>query len=255
MHFNFQIDLKKIIRVLGFAYFFFKPFFVVAATIEDNRLTTQDFNSSSSSTSNSNSISSTNSYVKKKSSSNKSASSMKQPERKSYTQKSDWNLVLPSFVVHGLQPDSVAAANMPNKLIGNGDAVTTPGFGLQYNGSEGGLFVGALIKDCYNNLAGTVQVGESWGIDKTSSWGLTFGIYARETPYTCKLNPNGSSTCVLLDTYSLKFVSTINGESVDIIPLPFLHYSSVLYKDRDLEVDFKLMANFILNEVGLIIPF
>jgi hypothetical protein len=50
-------------------------------------------------------------------------------------------------------------------------------------------------------------------------------------------------------------MTTINGESVDIIPLPFLHFSTALLKFREFELDVRVMSNFVLNEFGFSIPF
>jgi hypothetical protein len=162
-----------------------------------------------------------------------------------------YEIIVPSFVVHGMQPSSEAAANMPRKMVGSGDAVITPGIGLEYKGDSGFLAMGAAIKDCYNDLAGTLQVGEYWRINKNQIWGVTFGVYARETPLVC----NGIGNCYDIDSYSLKFVTYVNGESVDIMPMPFIHYSYVLYKDKDIQINFKFMGNIALNEFGLDIPF
>jgi hypothetical protein len=165
----------------------------------------------------------------------------------------NYEFIIPSMVIHGLQPDSVAANNMPRKMVGNGDAVITPGIGLEYKGDEGLMVLSAVIKDCYNNLAGTMQAGEYFRINRDSIWGLTFGFYARETPIVCS-GPNNTN-CTVLDSYNIKFVTFVNGESVDVIPMPFLHYSYVLYKDKDFQINFKFMGNIALNEFGFDIPF
>ncbi|MNY66946.1 hypothetical protein D3C86_2044470 [compost metagenome] len=50
-------------------------------------------------------------------------------------------------------------------------------------------------------------------------------------------------------------MTTINGQNVDIIPMPFLHLTVAVYKSPTAQVDLKLMSNFLLNEVGFGIPF
>jgi hypothetical protein len=165
------------------------------------------------------------------------------------------SLLIPSFVVHGVQPADDTANYMPRKLTNNGDMVATPGFGLEFKGDDGDLFVGAVIKDCYNNLAGTFQYGKYFKITKNTDWGITFGVYARETPMACTTKsyyPGTTTTsCHAMDSYSWKFLAHFNNEDVDIIPMPFLNFSTNLYKSETTRIDLKLMGNFILNEVGL----
>ncbi|MNL58784.1 hypothetical protein D3C87_1824530 [compost metagenome] len=50
-------------------------------------------------------------------------------------------------------------------------------------------------------------------------------------------------------------MTTINGRSVDIMPMPFFHFTTALYKDQDFQLDFKVMSNVILNEFGIAVPF
>ncbi len=163
-------------------------------------------------------------------------------------------LVIPSFVVHGFQPEPDVAAAMPRKMNSSGDEVLTPGIGLEYKIPDGLLLMGAVIKDCFNNLAGTIQIGVNSRINRDSNWGFTLGVYARETPLVCAPGTNNFSGCYAIDGFTFKTVTYINGESVDIIPLPFFHYSYNLFRSREVQVNFKVMANFLLNEVGLEIP-
>lgn len=164
------------------------------------------------------------------------------------------SLVVPYFVVHGIQPAEDTPSYMPRKVVDNGDVVVTPGLGLEYKDDNGFLALAAVVKDCYNNLAGTLQLGESFRITKSTDWGLTFGVYARETPMACEARsdyPGMMSThCHAMDNYSWKFLAHFNNESVDIIPMPFLHLTTNIYKSRDIQIDLKIMGNLILNEVG-----
>lgn len=181
---------------------------------------------------------------------------MPSPKRKeSPYPKGKLDLLIPSFVVHGIQPADDTQAYMPRKLTSNGDMVATPGFGLEFKGDDGDLFVSAIIKDCYNNLAGTFQYGKYWKIAKNTDWGLTMGVYARETPMACTTRavyPGETVTsCHAMDSYSWKFLAHFNNEDVDIIPMPFLNFSTNIYKSEATRIDLKLMGNFILNEVGV----
>jgi hypothetical protein len=164
------------------------------------------------------------------------------------------SLVVPYFVVHGVQPAEDTPNYMPRKVVDNGDVVVTPGIGLEYKDDNGFLALAAVVKDCYNNLAGTLQMGESFRITKSTDWGLTFGVYARETPMACEARSDYPGTmtthCHAMDNYSWKFLAHFNNEAVDIIPMPFLHLTTNIYKSRDIQIDLKIMGNLILNEVG-----
>ncbi len=174
---------------------------------------------------------------------------------KTLDQKSDLSFIVPSFVVHGFQPLNNAAGAMPRKILANGDAVITPGFGLESISLSGLLFLSAVVKDCYDNLAGTIQVGQDYKLNRDSHLSISMGVYIRQTPLECdpKFNPDGG--CSLRDNLSARFVKKINDQWVDVIPMPFLHYSYSVYKDKDLEIKGKVIANFFVNEVGLEIPF
>jgi len=163
-------------------------------------------------------------------------------------------LVLPSFVIHGMQPDPSVAAAMPRRVVNSGDAVTTPGVGLEYKSPGGFLLLGAVIKDCFDDLAGTFQVGVNERINRDSDWGFTVGVYMRQTPLVCPAGATNLQSCYSVDGLTFKYVTYINGQPVDIIPLPFFHYSYNLYKSKDLQINFKVMANFVLNEFGIEIP-
>ena len=134
----------------------------------------------------------------------------------------------------------------------------TPGFGFKYEGREGDLFVAGLVKDCYDHLAGTLQYGFYRKYSNFTRWGLTFGVYVRETPLACSTSQFGLdqiTECHPMDQYDLKFNALVNGEGIDIIPMPFFHYSTALYKDKDLQINFKVMTNLVLNEFGIAVPF
>jgi hypothetical protein len=169
------------------------------------------------------------------------------------------SLIIPSVVVHGFAIDKEVADQMPRK-VGNGQTVVTPGVGLEYvDPSSGFLVLGGMLKDCYNNLAGIIQVGQRFKLASHTSVGYTLGVYARETPMACKTTVNRFgrkiTTCDEFDSYQLKWMTQVNGEDVDIIPMPFLHFTTAIYRDRDIEINFKVMSNFALNEFGISIPF
>ena len=170
---------------------------------------------------------------------------------KGYSEHSSWNLLVPSFVVHGIQPEGVSD-HIQRKVDPNGDVVITPGIGLEYKAANGFMILGAVIRDCYDNLAGTLQIGKKFRISRAADWGLSAGIYARETPLFCD---QYGRDCREEQNVVPKFITYVNGESVDIIPLPFLHFSYTLYQDQDVEIRFKFMGNFALNEFGLEVPF
>lgn len=50
-----------------------------------------------------------------------------------------------------------------------------------------------------------------------------------------------------------QITTTLGGSYIDIIPSPFLSFSTRLY-DGAFKLDLKIMGNFYLNEVGLSIP-
>lgn len=168
------------------------------------------------------------------------------------------SLIIPSMVIHGIAPSQNAIAAMPRKQDGDGRMVQTPGFGLEYKSKDGFMILGAAIKDCFDNLAGALQIGETFEISDRSSWGLTFGVYMRETPLACEIAYNygfAEQHCYALDNYGAKFMTRINGRSVDIMPMPFFHFTTALYKSPDFQLDFKVMSNVILNEFGIAVPF
>ena len=169
-----------------------------------------------------------------------------------------FSLVIPSVVYHGMKPGPEASSSRPRKIDNGGNTVVTPGFGIQYVSDSGLLLLGAVVKDCYDNLAGTLQIGEIFEVSDRTNWGVTFGVYARQTPMKCTSSSDGfntSTNCYELDAYRLKFSSSVQGYPVDIIPMPFLHFTAALYKSREFQVDFKAMSNIVLNEFGIAVPF
>lgn len=168
------------------------------------------------------------------------------------------SLILPSVVVHGFAIEKDVADQMPRKIDG-GQTVVTPGVGLEYVTPGGFLVIGGMLKDCYDNLAGLFQIGQRFKLAAHTSVGYSLGVYARETPVACKTTVTRFgrkiTTCDEFDNYQLKWMTRVNGEDVDVIPMPFLHFTTALYRDRDIEIDFKIMSNFALNEFGFSIPF
>jgi hypothetical protein len=177
--------------------------------------------------------------------------SLTQSMPKPHTERSSWSLLIPSFVVHGIQPEGLND-EIQRKVDPGGDVVITPGIGLEFKTAGGFTILGAVIRDCYDNLAGAFQIGKSFRITRTASWGLSAGIYARETPIFCD---EYGRDCREEENVVPKFITYINGESVDVIPLPFLHFSYTFYQDADVELRLKFMGNFALNEFGLEVPF
>lgn len=167
----------------------------------------------------------------------------------------NWSFILPSFVVHGFQPDPEVAKAMPNRMVGNGDSVATPGVGFQYVNADGAMILAAYVKDCFNNSAATIQFGEMYKVDSDMTWGWSFGFYARETPYVCSVGINGKKDCFPIADFPLKMNMKMGTTPVEVMPMPFLHYTYRMFSSEDFKVDLKLMANFFINEVGVEIPF
>ena len=171
---------------------------------------------------------------------------------------SHFSLIIPSVAVHGFAISKDVGDQMPRKLD-NGQTVVTPGVGLQYVSSGGFLALFGMFKDCYDHFAGTFQIGQQFKLGSRTTFGYSAGLYVRETPIECqtKMDRRGRATtsCEEFDSYQLKWVTKASGEYIDIIPMPFLHFATALYKDRDVEVDLKVMTNFALSEFGLAIPF
>ena len=193
---------------------------------------------------------------------------------------SHWHFLLPMFVVHGLQPEGGVESEMPRKLDPDGRSVATPGFGFEYKGKKSLDALIVLVKDCYDNYAGSLQIGQYFKIGKNTEIGYTAGLYIRETPITCftsyssgqggsrapiglpvggiggrppNTNSFSSSVCVFSDNLPIRYTTTLGGDYIDIIPSPFLSFSTRLY-DGAFKLDLKIMGNFYLNEVGLSIP-
>lgn len=195
---------------------------------------------------------------------------------------SSWSFLLPSFVVHGLAPVGEAAAEMPRKLDPGGRSVLTPGFGFSYQGPSSLDVTFAVVKDCYDGWAGTIQIGQYFRWRETTKFGYTLGVYVRETPILCltqtssggssggggigggligggrgrpsESNSFTSTTCGFADNLPLRYTTSFAGGYVDIIPTPFLNFSTGIYRGY-VDVDLKIMTNFFLNEVGLSFPF
>jgi hypothetical protein len=178
--------------------------------------------------------------------------------KKKLSKKSQWSLVVPSFVIHGIKPTQEASDSMPRRLDKSGTGVITPGLGFKYEGEDGQMFVTGVVKDCYDNFAGALQYGFYSQLNQRTRWGLTFGVYMRETPLTCQTTQMGTfqtTECQEVDEFGIKLQTNVNGVLVDIIPMPFFHFSTALYKDPDLEINFKMMSNLVLNEFAIAVPF
>lgn len=148
---------------------------------------------------------------------------------------------------------------MPRKMDPEGNTVLTPGLGLEYTALDGFMMMGAMFKDCYNGLAGAIQAGQFFNIDRDMKWGFSVGIYARQTPLNCQttigFNGEEIEECQSIDGLNWGYNPTIAGYSVDILPMPFLHFSYALLNTRNLQMNIRVMSNIALNEFGLSIPF
>ena len=185
---------------------------------------------------------------------------------------SRWELLLPAFVMHGFLPTDGANEQMPRRLTDDGRFVATPGFGLEYENANSLDILAGAFKDCYDDLAGTIQIGQYMKLGKNTRLGYTVGLYIRQTPINCLTEttvvstggghghapPNQNSfsatSCGVEDNLPFRYTTIFNGQYVDIIPTPFINFSTSLY-DGSFKVDFKFLSNIYLNEFGLSFPF
>ena len=183
-----------------------------------------------------------------------------------------WNFILPTLVVHGIAPSDGVQQFMPQKIDSGGRSVATPGVGVEYRGDGSLDVLAAFIKDCYDNPAGTFQIGQYFKAFEHTTYGYSLGLYVRQTPITCLTetintggtsgrpgrpgNPNSFTTtqCGFSDNLPFRYTIKSGDNYVDIIPTPFLHFSTRLYSGV-VDIDLKLMGNFYLNEFGLSFPF
>ena len=188
---------------------------------------------------------------------------------------STWSFLLPAFVVHGVAPANGVSSQMPRKIDSTGRSVATPGFGFEYQGSESLDVVTAFVKDCYDNYAGTIQVGQYFKWRKTSQFGYTVGLYIRETPISCltqtvttmaggggtggshsppHINTFSSTSCAFQDNLPWRYTFKPGKSYMDIIPSPFVNFSTQIYHGS-FDVNLKIISNLYLNEFGIAIPF
>lgn len=204
------------------------------------------------------------------------------PPKQVAAKTSQWSVVLPAFVVHGLTPSKTIAEYMPRKMDKNGQSVATPGIGIEYQ-SEGTFnFITALVKDCYDNYAGTILFGQNWDLSEKFQIGYLAGLYIRETPITCYTvssltssalpniggiglggsngRPSNSnaisySACQFSDNLPIRYTISNNGSYIDIIPSPFIKLSYQIVDTNSFKLNLALLSNFYLNEFALTIPF
>lgn len=187
-------------------------------------------------------------------------STIKIPREENYeAHRSGVSLLIPSFVIHGIKPINGAEEDMPRKMDPSGTTVLTPGIGLEYRALDGGMIMAAIFKDCYNGLAGALQMGQYYRINRDAEWGFSLGLYMRETPLTCetRMDPFGEfvEECQSLDGLDWGMKTHINNVQVDILPMPFLHFSYDVIRTREFQMQFRVMSNVALNEFGISIPF
>lgn len=200
------------------------------------------------------------------------------PASISATRASHWSVLVPAFVVHGLAPTESVAEYMPRKLDRGGRSVVTPGIGFEYKGDESFNALAAYVRDCYDHSAGTLQVGQTFKLGKYFEYGYTLGLYIRETPIMCltetstsgsaaegpgrgpggrsprSVNTLTTTTCAFSDNLPLRYTFKSGDGYIDIIPSPFLNFSTQIYRGS-FQVNLKVASNFYLNEFGLEIPF
>ena len=182
-----------------------------------------------------------------------------------------WYVIIPAFVVHGIDPSGGANQYMPRRMTADGRFVSTPGLGLEFQGHRGFEMALAFVKDCYDNPAGAIQVGQHWRVGTGWDVGYSFGLYVRKTPILCmtskvtttmqgrrgqptRTNTLTSTRCAFQDNLPLRYTTRAGGGYMDIIPTPFLHASARVYHGA-FDIYVKAISNFYLNEFGLSIPF
>lgn len=190
--------------------------------------------------------------------------------------KSRLNYIFPVVVMHGEAPTGDVNELMPRRVDDGARFVLTPGLGIEYEGERSLDFVLAIVKDCYDDYAGTIQIGQYFKLGSRTKFGYTAGLYIRETPITCyttsatynDYSPSASrpsnmnrppssgvntfttTQCVFNDNLPLRYTFETSGSYVDVIPSPFLNFSTIIYKS-DFEITLKLMTNYYLNELGI----
>lgn len=187
------------------------------------------------------------------------------------TRNERWGIILPGFVIHGVLPDGGINKSMPRRIDDGGRSVVTPGVGLEYRGHETLNIVAAMIKDCYDSYAGTIQIGQSFKLTANTEYGYTLGLYIRETPVQCltqtettsvptgrrtppKINTIVTTTCAFSDNLPVRYIFQVNNSYIDVIPSPFFNVTTRVFSGP-FEMYLKLMSNYYFNEFGLVIPF
>ena len=196
-----------------------------------------------------------------------------------------WFLIVPAFVVHGFTPTGGANENMPRRIVPSGQSVFTPGVGAEYQGRSGFEAAAAFVKDCYDNPAGALQIGQHFRFSEVWDIGYSVGLYVRQTPIACltrtvrvtenatgptpgpgfnlgggrraqpaKTNTFSSTSCVFEDNLPLRYTTRVGDGYMDVIPTPFLH-ASVRVLHGPVDVHLKMISNVYLNEFGLSFPF
>lgn len=182
-----------------------------------------------------------------------------------------WSVLLPAFVIHGEDPLGGVAQNMPRRVDPSARMVVTPGLGIEYQGLSSFDALAAYIRDCYDDPAGTVQIGQHFHWGPAIDFGYTVGLYVRQTPISCLIStvtqtsggsrgvPRHTNTfsytqCQFEDNFPWRYTFKWGDHYVDFIPTPFLNFSARLYHGLfDLQV--KFISNYYLNEFGVQIPF
>jgi hypothetical protein len=194
-----------------------------------------------------------------------------------------WFILIPAFVVHGLDPTGGANRYMPRRLVPSGRSVATPGIGAEFQGRSSFEAAVAFVKDCYDNPAGTLQIGQHFRLREVWDLGYSIGLYIRKTPIACytstvtttttsaptppginlgggrraqpsRTNTLTSTQCAFQDNLPFRYTTRVGAGYMDVIPTPFLHASVRLYHGPfDLHV--MAISNFYLNEFLLSVPF
>ncbi len=159
------------------------------------------------------------------------------------TQAEELQIHLSGITLHGLRNTGVAPKAMPRKIDGNGQLVFTPGVALLYKDKENYLYNISLLKDCYDNWAGTLMFGKEFETGVTGlSWSLIGGVYARQEAWLCV-----DGTCVRGVDMPLRL--TTGG--MDVMPIAFagLHYKAPVTDNQFVHIN--ILSNFFLTQMSV----
>lgn len=91
------------------------------------------------------------------------------------------SIVVGGLTLHGFQNQNYVWEGMPRKLDDKGQMVFTPTVGIRWG--EENLYTITLLKDCFDNYAGTFLWGRKVYESEYLNLEWSLGLYIRETPF------------------------------------------------------------------------